>query len=360
MSRKALELGISAIQQGNTAEGARLIRIALNDPSLTADVRAIACVWLAETSPDPAFRRACYTAALEAQPGSADIQARLAALDSLPAPAPAAPVRATASTAPVHSAPNGADHLLTVIDGPNGAGTAVAVTPDGMIATTRRVIGGLERATIALPGGRQVYAVVVRSFPELDLALLQLPSPAPALLPISPLPRVPDDAPLVAISADGAVTRATQRPTRRALAPHWIPTTVTALSDAGGAALFDDRMQLVGIMTTCFSLASSSYLYGIHISAIRRAAESARAEAAAERLRYCPNCGSGSRAAGQGYFYCEVCGSVTPEARSVRRYPVPTAAAYYEPVGKARCPQCNATVGSHNGHCLRCGAAMGR
>jgi hypothetical protein len=342
------------------------VRIALNDPALTPDVRAIAWVWLAETSSETAFRRACYTAALEAQPGSADIRARLDALDTLPTPtAPRAsgtyPAQAAASAAAparAASAPSAADHLLAVIDGPNGTGTAVCVTPDGILATTRRVIGGLEQVTIAQPGGAQSYAAVIRSFPEMDLALLQAASPPPALLPITPLPRVPDDAPLAAISADGTVIRATQRPTRRALAPHWIPTTFTSLPDAGGAVLFDDRMHLVGIMTHCFSLASSTYLYGIHISAIRRAAEHARAEAAGERLRYCPNCGVGSRAIGLGYFYCEVCGAVSSEARAVRRYPVPVAAAFYEPGGRARCPQCNATVGAHAGRCLRCGAGM--
>ncbi len=372
VSRKALELGISAIQQSSLSEGARLIRIAVRSADLTPDVRAIACIWLAETAPDTAHKRACYTAALQAEPGNADARARLnalltAGLPSAPAATAYAAPTATGTYTPAPTATgtfsavqpatsfNVADYLVRVIDGPNGAGTAVYVTADGLLATTRRVIGGLEQVTLETYAGGQTRGTVIRSYADLDLALIRVDARPAALLPVTPLPRVPDDAALTIVSYDGEVTRATQRPTRRSMAPHWIPTSVTALSDAGGAVIFDERNYLVGIMTRCTSLASSVTLYGLHITAIRRLAETALAELRGERRRYCPDCGTASRATGQGYFYCEQCGAAAPEARSVRRYPVPQAAQFYEPVGRPRCPVCNATVGAHGGRCLRCG-----
>lgn len=364
MTRKALEMGISAIQNDSVSEGARLIRIALKHPSLTPDVRAIAYIWLAETAADTAHKRACYTAALEADPQSAEAQGRLNALLMAGLPtAPAAAPREAFTPAPTATGTyqaaaagfNVADFLVHVLDGPNGPGTAVYIHPDGVLATTWRVVSGMERVTLETYAGGQISGQVIAAFPDRDLAFIRTEARPAALLPVTPLPRVPEDAPLTIIAYDGEVTRARQRPTQRALAPHWIPTTVTAISDAGGDVIFDERNYLVGLMTRCTSLASSSSLYGLHIAAVRRVAEAVLADLRAERRRYCPDCGTPSRATGAGYFYCEVCGAPAPEARALRRYPVPQAAQFYEPAGRARCPHCSASVGSLHGHCIRCG-----
>ncbi|NWG18157.1 MAG: hypothetical protein HXY41_16155, partial [Chloroflexi bacterium] len=49
-------------------EGARLLRIALRDTSVTGGIRAVACLWLAETVSDPQSKRAYYDEALAADP----------------------------------------------------------------------------------------------------------------------------------------------------------------------------------------------------------------------------------------------------------------------------------------------------
>ena len=367
MTQRALELGILAIQQQSLTEGARLIRIALKSGDLLAEMRAIAYLWLAETQTDTAHKRACYTEALHVDPNNAEARSRLSALltAGLPTSTPATGTytaatsggtgnNASGATAPTSF--NVADYLARVIDGPNGVGTAVFITQEGLLATTRRVVGGLERVTIETYAGGQVYGTVVRAYTDLDLAFISINQRPAALLPVTPMPRVPDDDPLTVVSYDGEVTRAQQRPTRRAMAAHWIPTSITQLTDAGGDVIFDEKNYLVGIMTKATSLASGATYYGIHIAMIRRLAEVYLRDARSDRRRYCPDCGNASRATGTGYFYCEQCGASAPEARTIPRYVVPQAALFYEPTGKAACSTCNANAGIYNNRCLRCGA----
>jgi ribosomal protein L37AE/L43A len=366
MTFRSLELGISALQAGSTAEGARLIRIALKSGKLTDDLRAIAYLWLAEIETDPARKRAFYNDALSADPSNQEARQRLAWLLSsqlppLPTSAPAQTFTSGATVMQPSVAHTGmpmpsfnvADHVANIIGGPNGPGTAFFVSPDGILATTRFVVGSSDRVTVELHIGRQLTGYVLRALPEYDLAFIQIDHRLDAVLPITPMPRVPDEAPMIAVTYAGEMQRGRQRPTRRALANQWIPTTFTNLADAGGDPIFDERNYLVGMMTRNTGR-RSAYFYGVHIAAIRRSLETFVLEAQMEHRVYCPACGAHSRAGGAGYFYCEGCGSVLPAAQHMRRYPVPQAEAYYT-IGGAQCMRCGARVGFYKGHCLCCG-----
>jgi hypothetical protein len=74
---------------------------------------------------------------------------------------------------------------------------------------------------------------------------------------------------------------------------------------------------------------------------------------------YCPDCGSLSKAIAAGGYYCEVCGSVSPQAEQVQRVWRPQMAGYYHEHSRLGCMYCNATVGFYNNACLRCGRTMG-
>ncbi|MGQ9908098.1 MAG: S1 family peptidase [Candidatus Flexifilum sp.] len=368
MSAKILDMGIRALQAGSRAEGIRLIRIALKQNALPAELRAIAYLWLAETSGDAAERVRYLGLAVSADPNNADARARLAqALTPDPTPPPVT-LPETGPLSPPHGTPqpgpaaaaappgpasrvNAADYVARIIGGPAGAGTGVLLD-DGFVATTRHIVGSLERLTVEFHGVGQMPAVVVRSSPELDLALLRVDHRVPTLIPITPLARVPDDAPLTAVSFTGAMIEGRQRPTRRAMAAHWIPTTITRLPDAGGDLLFDEQLYLVGLLTDNTSR-TSEHRFGLHISAIRHALDALRSETR-ERRRYCSACGSASRAGGAGLYYCEICGATLPEAVALQRQPIAGAEAYY-PRG-ARCARCGGEAGFYGGHCLRCGA----
>jgi hypothetical protein len=248
------------------------------------------------------------------------------------------------------------DYIVTIIGGPNGTGTGFYPTAQPIIATTRHMTGGLERITIEFTPGKQAIGTVVRCFSDFDLALIRLDVPPPGMLPISPLPRLPDEAPFTIVGYGGQVMRGAQRPTRRVMATHWIPTNLSELPDAGGDPIFDDRNYLIGMMTRNTSRNSSHY-FGLHISLIRQCIDTYLNEINTAKVAYCPHCGSNSRAGGQGFFFCDVCGAVMPASANVARYPIPQAESYYNPISARgiHCTRCSAAVGFHNGVCLRCG-----
>jgi hypothetical protein len=374
MSQRALELGIKAIQAGSTTEGARLLRYALKRDDqrrlFDGDQRATAHFWLAETTPDPALKRAHYAhAAATARDPNLANEAR-ARMNALTAAAPP-PVLASVPTPPPGYAPQTAPTALPIapaapyapnanialcvariVDGANGVGTAIYV--DGLWATTRRVVGGLERVTVELHGLGQRTAVVVKSAPELDIALLHIDHTPPAApTPIDLTLNV--EVPLTALSFDGQVTRGTVRPTNRAMPEQWIPTDFTTLPDAGGDPLFDPSNQFVGIMTRNTARSADHY-FGVTVRAIRALVAATLRELASDPRTYCPSCGSSSRALTAGYFYCEVCGAVGSAAAGIARTPLNGIETVYA-VGGAPCATCGAAAGAYQGKCLRCGGA---
>ncbi len=417
MSFRYIEQGIAAIQAGNLDEGARLLRIALRDTSLTGGIRAVACLWLAETVSDPQSKRAYYDEALAADPNNPDIRYRVErwlasqlptppaqppgtgplppsptttppaqppvnlpiqtqaafgpAADAPPVPSvlPGMPVgtappafstggaafgaQPSPGFAPARGAGVGYYHIVGIIGGPNGPGTAFFITQEGLLATTRHVIGGLESVTVELETGLQVPGRVVRSYPELDLALVYVQQPVSELMPITPLPRIPEETPLMAVAYNGQIARGSVRTTVRLLSPHWFPTTIAQRLDAGGNPVFDDSRYLVGMLTRNTS-ATSSNLYGVHINTIRKMVESFRQEMA-EKRQYCPACGAASQAAAAGGYYCDSCGSLMAQAeKKVRGWRDASNVLYHEQ-NRIACRHCSAAAGFHRGLCLRCG-----
>ncbi|MBI5671554.1 MAG: trypsin-like peptidase domain-containing protein [Chloroflexi bacterium] len=399
MSFRYVEQGIGAIQAGNLDEGVRLLRIALKDPELTGGIRAIACLWLAETTTDPNTKRAYYDAALAAAPDDPEIRHRVerwlaaqlptpptSAPTVTPPPQPAVTVTPQVDFSPPPTTPPppgtlpgmpaqpaystppttipgfgtlppsniGHYRIAGVIGGPNGAGTAFFVLHEGILVTTRYVVGSLERVTVELETGYQIPGRVVRSFPELDLALIVVQQPVSDILPVTPLPRIPEETPLMAMAYNGQSVRGSLRTTKRILSPHWFPTTITQPPDAGGNPVFDDNRYLVGMLTRNAS-ASSANLYGIHISGIMRAVETYKQDIAQGKLVYCPTCGDLSKAAANGGHYCETCGGLMPQAGNLRRNWHDTTNTLYHEQNRIACRHCSAHTGFYQGKCLRCG-----
>jgi hypothetical protein len=410
MPFREIEQGIAAIQAGQREEGARLLRIGLRNELVTGNVRAVALIWLAETADDRSFKVNCYNDALVADPTNEHARQRLAALlaATLPQPpappasqpTPQAPQPSSIYTTPVPAAsypppppvaaspqnyhaatgntpttpmptftspaanptnapqPTPSIIVVGVIGGPNGAGSAFFVTRDGLLATTRFVVGSKEFVTVEVESGRQVSGRVVRSFAELDLAFVSIGHITVDMLPITPLSYVPDNQPLVAVASNGQKITGRQRPTKRLLAQQWFPTTFEQLADAGGCPILDERNYLVGMMTRNASR-SSTHLFGVHIMTILRAVEFYVNEMRSDPNRvYCPGCGGLSRAPSVRGFYCEMCGCVLPHARETTRFHVPQADALYGENNVMACPHCGSRSGFHADRCLRCGGTM--
>ncbi|HEX2620761.1 MAG TPA: serine protease [Phototrophicaceae bacterium] len=386
-----MQQGIQAIQEGNAGEGARLLRIALQDSSLTGSMRATACIWLAETDPNPPFKIQCYNDALAADPGNPHAQQRLDLIlsNSLP---PVSNLSTSTGTQTVVTVPTSAQSFLPtqpvqsfqpaqtqpaqqqpqpqprqtalfyrtigIIDGPNGKGTGFFVTTDGMIATTRLVVSGMENVVISLEPGRQIVGKVVRSYPELDLAFIQIELNLTHILPFSTMSNLPDNLEITAITHDGQLIRGRCRATKRDIKPQWFPTTIRQLADAGGDPVFDDHNYVIGMLTRNASR-SSTDVFGLHIGVIKTQLEAYRQEIQLDPNRaYCPACGYVSRSQNFGAFYCETCGSILPATRGVNRFPVPQAATLYGENLQRPCRHCTSRAGYYNGRCLRCGNDM--
>ena len=414
MPQNAVEQGIAAIQAGNVAEGERLLKIALREPDITGPMRAIACLWLVETTADPQAKRTYYDAALDADPGNAQVRQRVEAWKAtqlmpppppptnpgfvppptgdtgrggaMPPPPPSIPGAGAlfqpqtlpgqtnpytqpayspvttpqpGSIAPVgQQAGSGMYRIAAITGGPNGPGTAFFIAREGLLATTRYVVGGLDQVDVTLETGRQLRGFVVRAFPEVDLAFVYVEQASNDLIPFTPLPTVPDDVPLTVISANGQIMNGRQRKTKRVLAPQWFPTDITLLPDAGGCPVLDDKHYLVGMITRN-TTSTSSYVFGLHISAIRQYMETFRQESMSGGRVYCPHCGYYSQATAAGGYYCEVCGGVAIQAEQLVRFRQPQTERFYLEHSNFTCMYCGATVGAHKGACLRCGQAPG-
>lgn len=61
-----------------------------------------------------------------------------------------------------------------LLDGQAGAGTGIVLTADGLVLTNAHVITGLNEIQVGLFGGERAPARLVGSFPESDIALIQV------------------------------------------------------------------------------------------------------------------------------------------------------------------------------------------
>jgi len=409
MSFRSMEQGIAAIQSGNMAEGARLLRIALRSDDLKGPLRATAYLWLAETKKSREEKMACYNEAMAADPGNQHARERIALLystdlppvsdtqpqpaikDNTPPPPPdnmpgrtntqhtgdtghfdTGALRSAGGTQQNHAPPsqraphqrpqtpnynpNAVYRTVGIFGGPNGRGSGFFVTRDGLLATTRFVVGGETQVTVELEPNNTLQAQVVRSFPELDLAFIHTGLTVNRLLQGQATPVLPDNMPLTALAHQRRAMSGYVRQTRSDTKADWFPTTISDLNDAGGNPVFNDRHVLIGMLTHNANR-TSPYVYGININAIYRFAEhySQESRSAGGQLIYCPGCGILSRAGTVGGYYCEMCGSTLPTAENVRRSPLPQLARFYGETMHRPCPNCDSRVGFFNGACLRCG-----
>lgn len=368
MPFRSLEQGVSAIQQGQFAEGARLIRIALKSTEIQGELRATGFLWLAETVADTQQKLDYYTKAVEADPNNREAQRRIAQLMAADLPS------SSSGTGPGQSSgmrrgspptsypgmrpltrPGDVPHVVTILDGPNGVGTGFFVTQTGLLATTRFVVGGQENLRLQIDPEQSVVGQVVRSFPTLDLALIHTGLTNVALPSVVGGASLPENIPLIVRFGDGHQLTGKRRQTRSRVPPEWFPTTIDLHHDAGGSPVFDNRNQLVGMLTRNANR-TSDYVFGLHIEVVFRCIEHYQQEIGTSHAsEYCPVCGNLSQARGAGGFYCESCGATLPHSLEIARRPVPQMTSLYGENQVHPCPTCRSQVGYYDNKCLRCG-----
>jgi hypothetical protein len=385
----SLHRGVEAIKAGQLDEGARLLREALRDDSIQGELRATALTWLADTVREAAGKIELYEQALAADAGYTLAQRRMAQLlqpDSGNRQTPAAPPTLPETAPPpppppVYQSPKnrqpqtipnqpttfpafpsapqqtGPLYRVVAVKAEQRRGSGFFIDQNGLVATTRHVVGAQENVTLELEPGKSLEARVVRSFPEMDVALVHVDYPVGDLLPFSPADSLPENTPITVMAYQRPPVQGHRRETGRAMAAHLFPTDISQIPDSGGAPVFDDRQILVGMITRNIS-SSSAYVYGVHLAAIRHCVDIFRREMQANGNRvYCANCGATSAAAASGGYYCETCGAVMPFAQNRERHPSPQINALYSESDPVACASCGARAGFYQGRCLRCGQA---
>ncbi|MGB7339801.1 MAG: serine protease [Phototrophicaceae bacterium] len=244
-----------------------------------------------------------------------------------------------------------------ILNGVSGKGTGFFVTRDGLIATTRHVVGGMRQVVLGLLDGRQVQGEVVRAFPTVDLVLIQAPVTLDHLLNISQAPMIPDDMPITVVAHHGEAMRSTKRRSMNEVKAHWFPTLINFLQDAGGNPIFDANNLLVGMLTNN-KQRSNQYLYGLNIDKIYQCINQylhEKGQLQGQQTIYCDGCGIISRAPSFNGYWCEKCGKLHPYTETIAIGPQPTLAAFYGENESRPCPNCNSQAGFYDRQCLRCG-----
>jgi hypothetical protein len=291
MFSKAIEM----VKQKNMEEGARLLRIVLSKPeTINKETQSMAWLWLAETTQSPQEKINHYNKAIAVDPNNHHAQQRLTywlaqnapeqppptqPQPQQPAPQTAQPIdynnytttppKQTPTTAPPQSTNTGNSLYRTVgiFDGPNGPGSGFFINKNGLVVTTRWVIGGTQTVTYELNRGQRAQARVVRSWPQYDLALIHTGVTIAQTLSVSTTPVLPDNTPISAMGHNGHVANGIRRATKSVIKEGWFPTTIESVPDAGGNPVFNQQNLLVGMLTRN-THPSAPYVFGLHISNI--------------------------------------------------------------------------------------------
>ena len=248
--------------------------------------------------------------------------------------------------------------VVGIKHGPNGNGSGVFVTRDGLIATTRNVVGGSQQVMVEIDTNYETTGQIVRSFPDLDLALVHVNVELERVWPPTNVPVIMDGDSFVSISYGQNVIRGNHRKSKGHYKPHWITTTVRLdhIKDAGGDAMYDGNNYLLGILTRNASR-ETGYVYGLHILTIyEKVNEFLRERQQMPNAGYCNHCGHLSRAQLYGGYYCETCGALRPDMDKIDRVnrTSPQLTQIYNENLSRTCPRCHARAGYHNSKCLRC------
>lgn len=238
-------------------------------------------------------------------------------------------------------------------------GSGVFVHQQGIIATTRTLIGDVQELEVSLLTGHRLTGKVLRSFPKYDLAFIHVPVQV-QLPALTNVPFLNEDTPLVITPHQSSPIRTLRRATPQAHAPYWFPTELKHLPDGGGAPVFNLHTNaLVGIITTNRGRQDGFYvgLHVVYVQDLLMRTIASLSQHPSGTSSYCPACGMNSNAQLFNAHYCPACGAVLPYAQYRFRAPIPAASALYGE-HHAPCPHCQATTGfDARNRCLRCGKA---
>ncbi len=346
---------IEYMKSGNPQPAAALLRRAVEDPALDARSRAVACIWLAETQDDMAFKMRCLQQALRLEPNNPQVQQRLAALRALQAQRPlGASAQSSRASLRLRQAP-----LVLGIDGGiNGWGSGILVNRGGLVATSAYVVGSALDLFVAYGNAQPVPGQLLRRYPESDLALIQTALVVNKLGALERTPTVITNEAVTAMAYNGVKISGVAQDAADGARQGWLRTSImiAMVPDAGGNPLYDSRGHVVGLLTRNVDH-NTGCAWAIRLAHIMTLAEQCLQE-----LRLlpasvaCGACGCRAQAGHYGGRYCETCGARLPPAviSNARSADTERLAEVYGENQSRPCPRCAAKAGYYIGQCLRC------
>lgn len=347
-----LRQAIQMMQNGQAEAAVTQLNRLANSPALDAKARAAAYVWLSESRADRDFKLRCLERALELEPENAQIRQ---GLKQLRAPPNHLPMLREERANARHLRQTPA--VVGIDGGANGLASAACIG-DGLIATTSYAVGGALAVVAHFQGERQMNGVVVRRYPQQDLALISTTFRLARKPAIAPPAATANSLTVSAYSVTGARLRGQTNVADRALPAHWLATDIHPIQipDAGGNPLYDGQSQFIGLLTR--NRDSAGRALAIKVARILALAEAYRRERKLlPHAGYCSACGSLTQAGRFGGGACETCGAALPaEGRRPTSAPDREALAQlYGEEAAQPCVHCGTTAGAYSGRCLRCG-----
>ncbi len=351
-AQQELRQAIEMMQDGAVAPAVEMLNRLVDDAALDDKGRAAAWVWLAESRADQAYKIGCLERALAFDPENRQIRQGLQQVRSArPQPGRLPAMGGGERDGQRDDRPA----VVGVSGGRNGMASGVFVNGGGLVATTSYAIGSAERVRVTLDARRQLKGAVVRRFPLHDLALIDtglVPARKPVIAP--PL-AIGENLAFIALAYGGLRLRGVLGGVNDRRARHWLRTTIPPAQapDAGGNPLYDEKGQLLGLLTRNVDGAGNAL--AIRMAHVLALTEQLRRD---RQLRpdsaCCGACGSLTRARLYGGAYCETCGAAQDGA-SIAPLQAEKLAALSREQLERPCPYCGARVGEYAGRCLRCG-----
>ncbi|MCY4073511.1 MAG: serine protease [Chloroflexi bacterium] len=351
---------IEHVKSGDLESAVALLRVAVDDPDLDEHGRAVACIWLAETGDDIAFKISCLEQSLRYEPGNPQVQRKL---DQLRARQPQPHLDSSALT----SAPSSlrmaqAPPVLGIDGGANVRGSGIFVNRAGLVATTAYVVGSALEVAVTFGSSGAVPGQVLRRYPESDLALIGTAVALGSLDALENAPAVIANEAVTALAYNGAKIRGTLQDPGDGARQGWLRTSILiAMSpDAGGSPLYDGRGHALGLLTRNADH-DTGRAWAVSLPHILTLAEQTTQEyRLLPNAATCGSCGCRAQAGHYGGRYCETCGARLASA-GVSTMDPPDFERLAQLYGEDRsrpCPHCAARTGYYAGRCLRCSGEL--
>ena len=252
------------------------------------------------------------------------------------------------------------DTVIGITDDGRIFGSGFFINNTGLVVTNRHVVGTAQKVKVRLCGGDEQIGELIRSYKDIDLAFLRVPTKTRKTAVISKQNKLKIGQRLFAIGhpmgLENSITQGILSATQREISgTRYIQTDASINPGNSGGPLFNDRAEVIGMNTMILSQ-SQGLGFAIPIDEIKHRYQDIKKEiAGAFAMEYCGICGKNSH----DLHYCEHCGVVLDETQAVgmRNRKAPTnlnvVPGIIEP-----CSVCKSIVSFEETYCGFCGVAL--